>query len=85
MGDGGIEEGVVWDGVCMCSVGEGRLDDGREEGVVRDGVCMGCVMDVGGTVSLQWCASARDGSEGRLHCGGVRRLCDVVCRRGTAS
>ena len=38
MGDGGIVEGVVWEGVCMWCVGEGRLDGGSEEGVV---VCEG--------------------------------------------
>ena len=47
MGDGGIEEGIVGDGVCMWSIGEGWVVDGREEGVVWDGVCMWCVGEGG--------------------------------------
>ena len=51
MGDGGIEEGVVGDDVCMWSIGEGWLFDGRQ----RDGfVAMVCVGEgqLGGTASL---------------------------------
>ncbi len=72
MGDGGIEEGVVWDGVCMWCVGEGRLGgtaslrwcalegqhrcDGMHR---RDGFLMLCVGE--GRRWDGWCASARDG------------------------